>query len=158
MPRMPHSAIQWRWMAHLEGPANVGHPWPVPLRILRHRVNQWIHRPVGRLAGLLLLLAMTSAGVPATQVHAHAGGDRDHDHFAQLVHDEAAHQHDHSTPADPDGDPVLHAHDACLTVSALPPVPMVIPSITGLVAPSVRVSASPPPMAARIPPYRPPIA
>lgn len=144
--------------ACLEGGNNVRHPLPVPLQTVRRRLNLWLQRPFGRLASLLLLVAMVSAGVPTAQVHAHTGGDHDHDHHAQLSSGGAVDQHDHTTPADPDGDTALHAHDACTTVSALSSVPMMVPSGVGPVAPSVRAAGSPPPLAPRIPPYRPPIA
>lgn len=127
------------------------------LRVLHRRICLWIHRPFGRLAGLLLVVAMVSAGLPTGNVHAHAGGDHDHDHSAQSVAGGSSGQEE--GPASPDpADLVLHAHDVATTVTALPTFPALILSAVVPMAPSVPVATSPPPTAARTPPHRPPIA
>ena len=126
------------------------------LQALQRRVSLWIHRPFGRLAGLLLLVAMVSAGLPTGNVHAHAGGDHDHDHSAQLA-EEGSSGHEDPAPSEP-ADMVLHAHDVCTSATALSVLPTLILSAVAPVAPSVRAPAPPPPSAARIPPHRPPIA
>lgn len=129
----------------------------VSLRPLQRRLRLGIQRPIGLLAGLLLLVAMVSAGMPTGKVHAHADGDHGHDHFAQVAADGPSDEEDQPAPSDSVG-MFLHAHDVGTTVSALPNLPVVALIVGVPMAPSVRLTAPPPPSAARIPPHRPPIA
>src|SRR3546814_16864185 len=86
------------------------------LQALQHRVSLWIHRPSGRLAGLLLLVAMISAGLPTGNVHAHAGGDHDHDHSVQLA-EEGSSGHEDPAPSAPAA-LVVHSHAVGTSVTA----------------------------------------
>lgn len=127
------------------------------LRALRRRVSLWIQRPVGQLAGLLLLVAMISAGMPTGKVHAHADGGHSHDHAAQLA--DGLSDHDDGAPAsNPVEYAVLHAHDVGTTASSLPTPLTLMLSAQVLMAPIARLTTSSPPSSARIPPHRPPIA
>lgn len=127
------------------------------LRALHRRVSLWIQRPIGQLAGLLLLVAMISAGISTGEVHAHADGDHAHEHATQLA-DGLSDQDDAPGDLDPADTTVLHAHDVGTTVSTLPTLPTVMLSALVPVAPSVHLTTSPPPSSARTPPHRPPIA
>ncbi|KGM56156.1 hypothetical protein N799_05025 [Lysobacter arseniciresistens ZS79] len=127
------------------------------LRALHRRVSLWIQRPIGQLAGLLLLVAMLSAGISTGEVHAHADGDHAHDHAAQLADGLSDHD-DPPRDLDPGDTTVLHAHDVGTTVSTLPTIPVVMLSALVPVAPGVHLTTSPPPSSARTPPHRPPIA
>ena len=120
-------------------------------------MSLWIQRPIGLLAGLLLLVVMVSAGMPTGKVHAHADADHGHDHPAQVGADGQSGQDDKSPPSDPAG-MVLHEHDAGTTVPALLKLPVLAFGVVMPMAPGVRIAAPPPPSAARIPPHRPPIA
>src|SRR3546814_8040470 len=80
------------------------------LRALHRRVSLWIQRPIGQLAGLLLLVAMISAGISTGEVHAHADGDHAHEHATQLA-DGLSDQDDAPGDLDPADTTVLHAHD-----------------------------------------------
>lgn len=120
-------------------------------------MSLWIQRPLGRLAGLLLVVAMISAGMRTGEVHAHTDGDRAHDHAAQLA-DGLSNRDDAPGGLDPANTVVLHAHDVGTTVSTLPTLPVVALSALVPVAPSVHLTTSPPPSSARTPPHRPPIA
>lgn len=125
------------------------------LQALHRRVSLWIQRPAGRLAGLLLLVAMISAGMQTGKVHAHADGDHAHDHAAQAADALADH---HDAPAEsPTDSTVLHAHDVVTTVSTLPTLSMLTFSAQVPIAPIARLTTSSPPSSARIPPHRPPI-
>ena len=128
------------------------------LRILRHRLHLWIQRPIGQLAGLLLMVAMMLAGMPTGSVHAHTDGDHDHGHATQVAGDARADLSQDPASPDTSGDMVLHVHDAGTTVSALPALLVMVPSIGVPMAPHIRTAEPPPPSAARIPPHRPPIA
>lgn len=135
------------------------HSWAVSLRALRHRVSCWIRRPLGRLAGSVLLLVLILAGAPVTTLHAHEGGDTHHHHaeFEPGAGDVSIHGADHGGSQAPNSDTLLHAHDVCTSVSAVPTfsaltVVAIVPS-TPVAAPSATV----PPTAARVPPHRPPI-
>lgn len=130
----------------------------VSLRFLRRLAHLWLARPVGRLASLLLLAAVMSAGVPAVQVHAHVDGDHDHDHAVQIAGDGIADQDDQTGAESPDGDTVLHAHDVCMTLTALVAIPMTVPNLIGLAALNSRTPGPPPLPAALLAPHRPPIA
>lgn len=141
----------------LERVGYLGHSSPVSLKALRRRVSSWIQRPIGQLAGVLLLVAMISAGMPTGKIHTHADGGLGHDHFAQLA-DGPSEQDEQLASADPAGDNVLHVHDVGTTVSALPMLPVAMLGATVPLTPGVRLTASPPPSSARIPPHRPPIA
>ncbi|WP_152597877.1 hypothetical protein [Novilysobacter arseniciresistens] len=120
-------------------------------------MSLWIQRPIGQLAGLLLLVAMLSAGISTGEVHAHADGDHAHDHAAQLADGLSDHD-DPPRDLDPGDTTVLHAHDVGTTVSTLPTIPVVMLSALVPVAPGVHLTTSPPPSSARTPPHRPPIA
>src|SRR3546814_1355725 len=95
------------------------------LRALHRRVSLWIQRPIGQLAGLLLLVAMISAGISTGEVHAHADGDHAHEHATQLA-DGLSDQDDAPGDLDPADTTVLHAHDVGTTVSTLPTLPTVM--------------------------------
>jgi hypothetical protein len=127
------------------------------LRALHRHVSLWIQRPVGQLAGLLLLVAMISAGMPTGKVHAHADGDHTHDHAAQAADGLSDHE-DAPASSPTDNTTVLHAHDVVTTVSTLPSLSMLVFSAQVPMAPIARLTTSPPPSSARIPPHRPPIA
>lgn len=127
------------------------------LRALHRRVSLWIQRPIGQLTGLLLLVAMISAGMSTGEIHAHADGDHAHDHAAQLADGLSDHD-DPTEDLDPGDTTVLHAHDVGTTVSTLPTIPVVTLSALVPVAPGVHLTTSPPPSSARTPPHRPPIA
>src|SRR3546814_5212923 len=86
------------------------------LRALHRRVSLWIQRPIGQLAGLLLLVAMISAGISTGEVHAHADGDHAHEHATQLA-DGLSDQDDAPGDLDPADTTVLHAHDVGTTRS-----------------------------------------
>lgn len=127
------------------------------LRALHRRVSLWIQRPTGQLAGLLLLVAMISAGMPAGKVHAHVDGDHAHDHAAQLA--DGLSDHDDAPASNPIDTTVLHAHDVGTTTASTLPTPlMLMLSARVPMAPIARLTTSPPPSSARIPPHRPPIA
>lgn len=126
------------------------------LGALHRRVSLWIQRPVGQLAGLLLLVAMISAGMPIGKVHAHVDGDHTHDHAAQLA--DGLSDHDDAPAANPSDTTLLHAHDVVTTVSTLSTLSMVMFSAQVPLAPIARLNTSPPLSSARIPPHRPPIA
>lgn len=126
------------------------------LRALQRRVCLWIQRPFGQLAGLLLLVAMLSAGMQTGKVHAHADGDHTHDHAAQAA--DGLSGHDDAPASSPTDTTVLHAHDVVTTVSTLPTLSMVMFSAQVPMVPISRLTTSPPPSSARIPPHRPPIA
>jgi len=128
------------------------------LRALHRRVSIWIQRPIGQLAGLLLLVAMISAGTPTGKVHAHADGDHAHDHAAQLAEGLSDQGDVSAGDVDPTETTVLHTHDVGTTVSTLPTLPTVMLSALVPVAPGVHLTTSPPPSSARTPPHRPPIA
>lgn len=127
------------------------------LRALHRRVSIWIQRPIGQLAGLLLLVAMISAGMRTGEVHAHTDGGDAHAHAAQLA-DGLSGQDDARGGVDPADTAVLHAHDVGTTISTLPDLPVVMLSALVPVAPGVHLTTSPPPTSARTPPHRPPIA
>lgn len=131
----------------------------MPLSFLRRRLHLWIQRPIGQLAGLLLMVAMLSAGTPTASIHAHTDGDRDHGHghAAQVVGDDLPDQSQDPASSDSPGDMVYHAHDVGTTASALPTLLVMVPRMDVPMAPSVSVAEPPPPSAARIPPHRPPI-
>lgn len=125
---------------------------------LRRRLHVLLQRPSGRLASLVLAIAVIAAGIPTGQLHAHVDGDIAHEHIAHLAADEQVAQQDDAdlqTPADVE---VLHAHDACSAVYALPSVLSVVGSMDGLVAISELAPVANAPLTARIPPHRPPIA
>lgn len=128
------------------------------LRQIRQRLLALIQRPVGRLGGLLVVAALVSAGIPSGELHAHADGYDVHEHVVVTAADDSVDQHGHTTPAEPDGIEVLHSHDACNTVSALPPIPAMFHNSGGLVAVSAPVPVASAPLTLLIPPYRPPIA
>lgn len=132
--------------------------WRVSLQPFRRRVDRWLQRPLGRLASLLLLVAVASAGVPSGQLHAHTDGDHDHDHRVQVAGDGSASQQDETDTKEPGGEGVFHAHDACVTVSVLPQIPMMVPVLIGPAALNSRTLEPPPLLSARLAPYRPPIA
>ena len=127
------------------------------VQAFRHLMHLWIRRPMGRLAGLLLLLAMLSATVLTGRIHAHAGGAHDHDHASQLATDWSFEHDDHPAPAKSTGDQTLHVHDAGKTSTALPALPMTMPG-DAVCATSGCLVVSTPLSAAPRPPYRPPIA
>lgn len=127
------------------------------LRALHRRVSHWIQRPAGQLAGLLLLVAMISGGMQTGEIHAHVEGDPAHDHAAQAA--DGLSEHDDAPAAShPSDTTLLHAHDVVTTVSTLPTLSMVMFSAQVPMAPIARLTTSPPPSSARIPPHRPPIA
>src|SRR3546814_14283362 len=95
------------------------------LRALHRRVSLWIQRPIGQLAGLLLLVAMISAGISTGEVNAHADGDHAHEHATQLA-DGLSEQDDAPGDLDPADTTVLHAHDVGPTVSTLSILPPVM--------------------------------
>lgn len=128
------------------------------LRQIRHSLLALIHRPVGRLGGLIMVAALVSAGIPGGELHAHADGSDAHEHVVVTATDESGDQYRHTTPAEPDGVEELHSHDACNTVSALPPIPALFHDTGGLVALSAPVPVITAPLTPLIPPYRPPIA
>ena len=115
-----------------------------------------MQRPVGQLAGLMLLVAMMSTGMQPGEVHAHVDGDHAHDHAAQAAEGLAG--QDHAPALDPTDTVVLHAHDVVTTVSNLPTLPMLMFRAPVPMRPMARLTTSPPPPLARIPPHRPPIA
>lgn len=133
------------------------------LRVLERRMSLWIRRPIGRLAGVLLLATMILSGVPAGEIHAHADGDRSHDHAARLVADlqpvdsspEGDELSGSSGPAD---STVLHAHDVGTVASVLPTFPDLTLDVPAPVGPATSLTTSSPPSSARTPPHRPPIA
>src|SRR5687768_6696084 len=129
----------------------------VLLRLLRRRVSSWIQRPLGQLAGFVLLVAVASAGMPTGKLHAHAGGDHGHHHSTQLADVTPDHGDPAPEPSSPLGT-VLHGHDVGPTVTALPAFPVVILSAGPPTAPARVEGVSPPPSAPRTPPHRPPIA
>ena len=140
----------------LESTCHLRHPAPMSLRALHRHVSLWIQRPVGQLAGLLLLVAMISAGMPTGKVHAHVDGDHSHDHAAQLA--DGLSDHNDVPASNPIDTTVLHAHDVGTTASTLPTPLMLMLSAQVPMAPIARLTNSPPPSSARIPPHRPPIA
>src|SRR3546814_16050759 len=118
------------------------------LRALHRRVSLWIQRPIGQLAGLLLLVAMISAGISTGEVHAHADGDHAHEHATQLA-DGLSDQDDAPGDLDPADTTVLHAHDVGTTVSTLPTPHTVMPRALVPLSPSVHMTTSPPPSSHR---------
>lgn len=128
------------------------------LRQIRHSVLALVQRPVGRLGALLIVAALVSAGIPGGDLHAHADGYDSHEHAASLTDDHAPDQHDHTNAAEPDGAEVLHAHDVCVCVSSLPPVPAMVPESGDFVVARVRPVVALAPLTTKAPPYRPPIA
>jgi len=140
----------------LEGLPFWHHPL-VSFRALQHRATIWIQRPIGTLAGLLLLVAMVSAGMVTGKVHAHADGDHGHDHGAQMATIGPTDHIDLPAPPVPD-DTVLHAHDVGTTVTAFLKLPALDFRVGSPSAPAVLTVTPSPPSAARIPPHRPPIA
>lgn len=145
------------WASTLEAAFDLRHPAPMSLRALHRRVSHWIQRPVGQLAGLLLMVAMISAGMQTGEIHAHVEGDHAHDHAAQAA--DGLSEHDDAPAAShPSDTTLLHAHDVVTTVSTLPTLFMVMFSAQVPMAPVARLTTSPPPSSARVPPHRPPIA
>ena len=134
------------------------HPPRVTLKTIRHFASLWLRRPLGRLAGSLLLVALIMGGMPTGQVHAHDDGDHDHEHVTQLAADAPLDQDDPSDPSEPDEGFALHAHDVCLTFSAMLAPPQLALSTPVSVTPKVRLAAPPSPSSAQSPPHRPPIA
>ena len=125
---------------------------------LRRRLHVLLQRPSGRLASLLLAIAVIAAGIPAGQLHAHVDGDGAHEHITHVVDNAQVAQQgdaDLQSPADIE---VLHAHDACSAVYALPSVLAVVRSMDGVVAVSELAPVATAPLTPRIPPHRPPIA
>lgn len=112
---------------------------------------------MGRLAGLLLLVAVISAGMPSGEIHAHADGGEAHDHAGQLAGVPSG-MDTAPEPADPVDPAVLHAHDVATTVPALPTFPVVTLDTPVPLAPGACLATPPPPSSARTPPHRPPIA
>jgi len=113
---------------------------------------------MGHLASFLLLVTMVMAGLPTGQVHAHADGDHDHDHVAHTLAEASSDHGDAPVSPAPEGDEVLHAHDACASATALPSIASLTLGVLAPRAPGVGVPAPPPPLAALTPPHRPPIA
>lgn len=126
------------------------------LRLCR-RLHVLLQRPAGRVASVLLAVAVVASGIPAGQLHAHADGDHAHDHISQVAAGELVAQHDHADAQIPADVEVLHAHDACSAVYALPSVLPVIRSMEGLVAIRERAPVAIAPLTPLIAPYRPPI-
>ena len=125
---------------------------------IRHSLLGWVRRPAGRLGAVLLLLALVTAGIPRGEVHAHAESYDAHEHAINLVDDHAGDEHGHTNAAEPDGVDVLHAHDVCVCVSSLPPVPAMLPEGSDFVVARVVHVVALAPLTPRPPPYRPPIA
>lgn len=126
-------------------------------------MNLWIQRPIGQLAGLLLLAAMVLSGV-RTELHAHADADHGHGHSAQAAVD---HSSDHDSNHDTDhgdvpasSDPtttVLHVHDIGTTLPAFLDLPELAFSALSPMALGAPITALPALSTSRIPPHRPPI-
>jgi hypothetical protein len=152
-------------------PALLSQASPVTLAALRQQVFRHLHRPWGRCAVALLLMALLSAGVPQEIVHAHASGDQSHHHYDGHDHHDA-HVEDHHSAAshvpasgddpdqtgDRDGGALLHCH-----AGATAPLILVTASeqllFTAVVLHSPPSFAGDPPASTtHRPPYRPPIA
>lgn len=136
------------------------HPRLVSLQSLQRRLGRHLQHPLGRLAGLLLLAAMAVTALPPPLVHAHGGDEHDHGHAHAAQFDETgqASADDGQTATSTPQDAWLHAHDTGACVAFLPAIadgiasgPVPTMSLTAPVVPS-------PPLAARTPPHRPPIA
>src|SRR3546814_8931037 len=132
-------------------------PYTTLSRPPHRRGSRLVQLPFGQLAGVLLLVAMISAGISTGEVHAHADGDHAHGHATQLA-DGLSDQDDAPGDLDPADTTVLHAHDVGTTVSTLPTLPTVMLSALVPVAASVHLTTSPPPSSARTPPPGTPIA
>ncbi len=127
------------------------------LRHIRRRLLALVQRPDGRLGGMLMVVALLSAGIPSGELHAHADGYDSHEHVVVSAGAHLDVQHAAENAADPDQVEVLHSHDACISVSALPPVQVMVPKIGSLVVDRVRAVVATAPLTPRIAPYRPPI-
>ena len=127
------------------------------LRRIHYNLIARLQRPVGRLGALLVMLALVSSGIPGGELHAHADADAIHEHAIGLADDQAGDQHGHTNAAEPDGVEVLHAHDLCVCVSSLPPVPAMVPESGDFVVAIYRPAVTTAPLTPKAPPYRPPI-
>lgn len=134
---------------------------------LRNRMRAWVHRPSGRFALALLVVALLAAGVPTGIVHSHDGGDVGHDHASMnlvefgTVADHPGHDYSgqHPDAADSEIGAVLHLHAQVASVTMLaaaaPAVRLSVPLVLRL---QLDRSDPPPASATHRPLYRPPIA
>lgn len=109
-----------------------------------------------------MLFALVFVGVPYGQIHAHEGGNNDHDHgFAasertQVSIPDSSVQQDSSS--DSSGATVLHMHDSVVTPP--PPLPVHPLDIAPFAFPDqekLTLAYMSRPSATPLPPYRPPI-
>lgn len=150
-----------RWLvvaeALLSTRPHLRHTPEVSLPAIRRNVILWLRRPLGRFGVFVLLACLVTAGLPIGQVHAHSGGDQDHDHATRLVTGDSLDEDDHSALPDPDGKLVLHAHDVWASVPVLPSVAIAVVSPLAPLLPDARFAIQSPRIDIRRPPYRPPI-
>lgn len=147
-----------------DGVANqcdVRHHCAVSLRALSLWLQFRLRRPGGLMTAFALFAVMVLAGMPSGEVHAHQGGDQQHEHQLSL-HAEHDADHDDAHNADPKadaaaGDGTLHTHDACATASTLPPVISLAVKAVLPASPAASATISPP-SAKQQPDDRPPIA
>lgn len=142
-------------------------------RVSLRTLSLWLHsrlrRPAGLMAASFVLAVMVLAGVPSGEVHAHEGGDQQHDHHAsayaddhEFTHADAHSSHDDAPDADQKseesaGSSSLHAHDACTAVPTLPSAICLGVKAVAPAPPEVMPTISPP-SAKPLPNDRPPIA
>lgn len=145
-------------MEQLEGSSKLRHPSPVSLHFLRYRIGVWFQCPTGRLAAVLLALAMITPAPGGLKLHAHTDGDHHHHHVTHVDSDMASDALDESGNDGPFDGARFHGHDHGNTVSALsePPALFLAPLLP--VAPVAQAVDPAPPSSARTPPHRPPIA
>ncbi|HBK55855.1 MAG TPA: hypothetical protein DDZ76_06180 [Xanthomonadales bacterium] len=142
-------------------------------RPLLQRLRAWITRPLGRWAGIALVLILTQTGVPWFVLHSHLDADHLHDHAHSLADHRIEVRAEHSSDLHSDRQiepntltivnaaselaDVWHVHDCGLTALALPVLPH---ALFGSPAPVPLIIGDPPATVRHAPlatPYRPPI-
>ena len=145
--------------AFLEGRPDIRHPVGMSLQAIRHFSTICIRRPLGQLAGGLLLVSLLASGAPIGKIHSHADAYHDHDHGSLIVANGLFDREFDDQPAasESEEDETLHVHGLCATASALPALTELALGEVAPVAPVFRITAPPPPSSAQAPPHRPPI-
>lgn len=133
------------------------------LSCLRRRSLRCLRRPLGRLAALLLAVAVISGTLPINTVHVHKDGlvHQTHHHIWDAFAPDAAPDRDSTgfgaNQCD-DSDPCEDSHDSGLTFAVVPEPPgstITKLSVVGMVRPT-KTESFPQPLLPSL--YRPPIA
>ncbi len=124
------------------------------IQTIHHLTHLWLQRPIGRMAGLLLLSLMVCSVTPGVKAHAHPVGMDEQGHVSKSTVAAQPLLDDRGSP-EPVSEELFHVHDMPKPSTALLMLPLLpgyaaSAELNSTVVMTILFTAS-------TPPYRPPI-